>query len=551
MQRFLTQLSFSLLLALSLSSQSAWAALTASIDRSQIGIDDTFSLVLRSDKRLSGKPDLSSLETDFQILGQNQSSNYSIINGKASTVISWNIQLAPKRVGRLNIPSIYIDSERSLPLSVIVSKAQSQQHKAANDDYFLDLSLSSEQVYQQAELIVSLKLYTRVGLQNIGISEFEPKNAQLQDLGDNNYNTKLNGRSFRVIEKRWALYPQQAGTLNLPSITLQAAKSGSSRGFFGRSNVDEVRLRSPAKTLTVLAIPDNFNGQFWLPAKSLNLSESWSQDPDNIKVGDSITRTINTEAVGLSAEQLIPLEPPQINGAKLYPDQAKLDNQVSDQGNQAQRQDSYAIIATQAGTIELPAITVHWWDIVQGVNRTASLPKRVIQVSPQALQNNAPAPIQQDFNQQTSVSPPVVPLSAEANLFWPITSLVLLLAWLVTLFFYWRLHQQKTRPEEPVIASKTDTAAIFKQLINALNAQQANSRELLISWAQEVWPQLKISALADFKHSPLSPASLEQLNALDRHLYQDPSQHWDGQVIANELSLWQQQQQSSSLAPLN
>lgn len=537
-------------------SQATLAALTASIDRNEISIDETFTLVLRSDQTVSGKPELTVLQQDFDVLGQQQTKNYSFINGKASSILRWNIQLAPKRIGRLNIPGIQVGKQQSLPLTINVSKSRNKQHKAANQEYFLDLELSQDKVYQQAEVIATMKLYTRIGLQDIGISEFSPENTQIQELDDNSYNTTINGRQFRVIEKRWALYPQTSGTLNLPSVTLQATKAQTRRGFFPNFNTEQIRLRSPAKSLEVLPIPDNYQGKFWLPASSLSLSETWSQNPDTIQVGDSITRTITTKAEGLSAEQLIPQEAPVLQTAKTYPDQSKLENSASPKGNQAKRLDTYAIIATQPGTLILPAIKVHWWDVNKQIDRVSALPERTITVLAAPGQANKQVTTQQQNFKPAdvaAVSQTSAQAAAKTSLFWPIVSLILLTLLLLTLFLYWRLQQ---RLKAPVFTAEKQLAevnqeALLQELLHALRQQKDTSRDLLIQWAKLAWPQFQINCLADFAHSPLSTAGFEQLQALDKHLFSGQSAVWDGQLIANELETWHQQQSKSSLQPLN
>jgi hypothetical protein len=100
--------------------------------------------------------------------------------------------------------------------------------------------------------------------------------------------------------------------------------------------------------------PIDIKTGIWLPAKDIQLTEKWSRLPDDIRVGDSITRTISVTAISLLDSQLPPFNFPSIPGAKLYPDQGNTESSVSAQGVTSSRSGSIAIIPTVAGTLLLP-----------------------------------------------------------------------------------------------------------------------------------------------------------------------------------------------------
>lgn len=98
-----------------------WANLEATVDRTRIESDETFVLTLTTDKtKMFSSPDIQPLEQDFVILGRNQSSQTSIINGQSSSSTRWNYTLAPRREGTLTIPAIRLGKEVSQPISIEV-----------------------------------------------------------------------------------------------------------------------------------------------------------------------------------------------------------------------------------------------------------------------------------------------------------------------------------------------------------------------------------------------------------------------------------------------
>ena len=76
--------------------------LTASVDRDALGLEETFTLVLRYDEQINATPDYELLQKDFDILNTQSGTQMSIINGNMEASTEWKIALAPKRIGQLS-----------------------------------------------------------------------------------------------------------------------------------------------------------------------------------------------------------------------------------------------------------------------------------------------------------------------------------------------------------------------------------------------------------------------------------------------------------------
>ena len=153
------------------------------------------------------------------------------------------------------------------------------------------------------------------------------------------------------------------------------------------------RVRSQPVEVDVAPIPASEAPSTWLPAKSVQLVESWPDQPPTIAPGEPLTRTIAMVADGLMASQLPALHGPIPDGLKHYPDRPMLQDQESADGIVATRQEKFAIIPTRPGEYELPAIEVNWWDTASNTRRFARLPERRIIVSASAQQSGlAPPP---------------------------------------------------------------------------------------------------------------------------------------------------------------
>src|SRR5690606_34445830 len=94
--------------------------LTASVDRDTLGLEETFTLVLRYDEQINASPDYELLQKDFDILNTQSGTQMSIINGSMEASTEWKIALAPKRIGKLLIPSFNVDGAISDAIEITI-----------------------------------------------------------------------------------------------------------------------------------------------------------------------------------------------------------------------------------------------------------------------------------------------------------------------------------------------------------------------------------------------------------------------------------------------
>ena len=167
---------------------STFAQAIASIDRSVIGIDETFRLTLRvGESSIRSDPDLSPLENDFEVINNSKSSRYSLVNGKAESTTEWTITLAPRREGKLTIPALRIGSSQTLPLDIRVSKAASKP-AGAQQNLFIEVELDSEDVYVQAQALLTVRVYHSVNLdQGASLSEPEIADTLVHKISETSY----------------------------------------------------------------------------------------------------------------------------------------------------------------------------------------------------------------------------------------------------------------------------------------------------------------------------------------------------------------------------
>ncbi|MBF3044786.1 protein BatD, partial [Pseudomonas aeruginosa] len=380
----------------------AQASFNASVDRARLTEGESVELTLESDDpTLFGKPDLSPLDTLFEVLGTRQVNRLATQNGRAQATTRWIVTLLPKQSGYLAIPPISLGASSTQPIRLHVLAARDSAKGSKLAPVFIDASVDQEKVYVQAQVILTLRIYHSVSLyDDSSLTPLAMNDAKVEQLGEaRTYEKELNGIRHGVIEVRYAIFPQKSGALVIPAQAFSATlvdRGDDDYNPFGPRPGRQMRVTSPSIPLLVRPKPADYPADVpWMPARALSISESWSPQPEQAQVGESLTRNVLLKVEGLSGTQLPPLPLPDVQGLRRYPDQPQLADQSTDQGLIGSREEREALVPEQAGRIELPALEVVWWNTREDRLERTSLPARTLEVAaaPQAEAETQAPPV--------------------------------------------------------------------------------------------------------------------------------------------------------------
>lgn len=519
-------------------------------DRTEIGVNESFTLTFEAQGGVDGEPDFTPLEDQFDIVNQTQSSSINIINGQTSHKQIWTLTLFPKHSGPLTIPEIAFGSDRSPELQIRVSR-QKPQAAGAGEDIFLTVEATPENPYVQAQVVYTLRLYRAVNTVNASLSEpqLSSSDAVVEQLGsDSTYETDQAGRHYVVYERHYAIFPQSAGTLTIQPVRFDGVVQSYNRGFFdpfGGGGGKRVRLTSKGVDLTVRPAPAAFKGAYWLPAEDLRLSETWSPDPPAFKVGEAVTRNLSIVAVGLTAAQLPELQPRVPQNFKQYPDQPVLENKQHGDNMLGTRLDKLALIPTRPGRYTLPAIEIPWWNTRLNKMEIARLPARDIDVLPGSPANQtqggtAAVPSTEAAGNQAGNLPENVGGDRETASpgvengagFWPWLCLVLVVGWAATgAGWWWSLASKRSRRRSET-QPRPDRKAIESRLKAACADNDADrAKTALLDWARATLPENAGRSLGNLANHVDAGLGAEVM-ALNAFLYRrQPGQTWLGEAL--------------------
>ncbi len=529
MTRTITSLLAALLLFVAAESRAQ--ELKSSLERNPIHAGESVRLVLEIRRPAGGlKPDLSPLNDNFQVLRTSANSQIEFVRGLQSTITRWTIELTPKREGALTIPSISVGQFQSPELTLDVLPPR-QNDEAGDRDIFLEAEISPNPAYVQAQMRYVVRLLRSVDVVDGTLTEPSATNAVLRSLGrDISYTTTRAGQSYRVLERRYALFPQASGELVISPVEFEGevadpgqASTGLSR-LFARGK--RVRLRTPLVRATALPPPADYPGRIWLPAKSLQLDEEWSKDPDTLRAGEPVTRTLRLRAVGLGAEQLPEIAVTVTEGVKEYGDQPITRTTTDSDWVNGVREQRIALVPGNQGTYTLPEIRIDWWDTERDAPRQTTIPARILRVS--AGIQDAAAPIA-GADAVTKEQQPAPPLWQRSPL-WQGVSALLLVLWFMTLVAWRRAVPRAT-------GAARDTAQKPPQRPPALLRRACladdpgAARAALLEWAAGNWSQQPPRSLMGLAERLPDAQLRAQLETLDRALYAPNQEPWRGEPL--------------------
>jgi hypothetical protein len=356
-----------------------------SVDRTELARGETLTFTIRVFEQRQGMQlDLTPLTDTFEVLGTRTSSQIRSINGAVEAWTDYIVTLFPLTEGELEIPSLTVNNSvtEAIPINVVNEGPRSNQNA---DELFLEIEVNKESVYVQEQLLFTVRLfYTINGIRNPQFTELEMPDTVIQLIGSpNQYERLIDGMRYGVYEKRYVIFPQRSGPLEIPDILFRGeVTDGSSNFVFRNLNTRRVTAFIEGITVDVKERPAAArSNSSWLPVSNLRISESWNRSLDSVQVGDSLVRTLEIVADGLDGALLPPFSPDQIDGMNLYPDPADVERTFVDGSIVGTRREVTSLVPTTAGEIEVPEIVIPWWNVETDQPEVTVVPATRIQVT--------------------------------------------------------------------------------------------------------------------------------------------------------------------------
>jgi len=500
------------------------AAITQSIDRTEIHAGESFVFTIQVDNDSGAEPDLSLIPKEFTIISNSQYQQMSYVNGRSSTIKGWKIKLSTLKTGTITIPSISVGNEKTKSITLTIKDTSDRVDlQGQNKAIFLETNISSEKSYVQQQIIFTVKLYRAINTHYARLTEPVAGDSIIEKLGDDvQYDKTIDNTRYVVTERRYAIFPQQSGELEIESVNFTAdINDPNSRGNNRFLNTTRpISVNSKPIKIRVSPQPATASSP-WMPALEVVLADRWTPVTEELTVGEPVTWTILLYAQGLSESQLPEIKLPKVSGLQFYPDTPQKERQINDRGILGQRIEKLAAIPSKEGQITIPAIEVKWWDTESNSEKTATIAARTFNV----LAGESPVTTQIEPEQiGPIVERPTTPESSVSN-YWKTAAIGFLILWLITLTGFIR-----TRPKAVVVSSnrvkgKQDKqkplteSQLLQNLTRAIKAKQIQAIEsCLLKWASSL-SSISVQSLGQLASYLTEQSVKEKINRLQSSRY--------------------------------
>jgi hypothetical protein len=495
----------------------AWSV-QAVLDRDHVQLGEIVTLNVQVRGVHAPAPiNLDQLAPDFDVLNSSAHASLTFVNGHPEAELTIGVVLRPKHIGELTIPALAVAGELTSPIQLEVDEADPTAASSSRKNVYLQASVEPANGYVGQQLQYVLRLYYATTLSAGALDDPQIDGASFQRLGnDLNYEADEGGRHYHVIERRYALIPQRVGKLVIPPVQFQGETVDMNDPDTFFPNTQPVNAAAPAVTVNVQGIPANADKQTWLPVRDLKLTAEDLPSGSEVRVGQPLNLTMLLQATGASYDSLPALSLPSIDGATVYPDKPLNGTRSDGVSLVGRRQQGFAIIPSRPGTLVIPEITVHWWNVLSGHPEVARLPERRFTVLPAAGQPATPSSV---TSAPVTPSADKTPAPTATSVPWRWIALASVALWLLSMLVWW-LRRRRATVEVAAVANKA--LATPRQLRAAfmVAAQQGDATKqahALMAWAKAERPALQ--SLGDLAAELGSPAQREAIAALQRRRY--------------------------------
>jgi len=267
------------------------------------------------------------------------------------------------------------------------------QAVAANPpDLRAGLQLDETRPFAQQTVMLRLRISHSPAVTELKVDPVQPTDFTLKLMASPPRTTRMSGPQQMTSDFVYALTPLSGGALRLPPMTVRARLDGATPDN-AQASPRELSASSEPLSLEVQALPDD--ARALLPLYALDVTLQYDKR-QRLQVGVPVEVSIVQNAAGSAGERLSnATELLKSGDFRVYPGKSETSNRLMRNGQLllGQRIDTLTLVPLHDGRLQLPAISLSWWDIGRGHTAQASWPGESLQIRPEPGAAPAPAAV--------------------------------------------------------------------------------------------------------------------------------------------------------------
>lgn len=190
----------------------------------------------------------------------------------------------------------------ALLLCLLAQSALAQSRDVAPEDLHLEVTVagSGATPFTQEMVLVTIRGSYRRHITRERLEQPPLEGFNWMQLGTDAWHEEaVRGRPVKVFERRMALFPERAGRLEIGPFVHHLTLTDETGNWFDHD------VRSAPVAIEVAPAPATDG--WWFPVRRLQISDEWSNAPDQLAPGEGVLRVIRLEAVGASPDMIPPM----------------------------------------------------------------------------------------------------------------------------------------------------------------------------------------------------------------------------------------------------
>jgi len=484
-------------------------SINAYVDKTTIGLDDVLRLTLEvagENAGQIGQPELPNI-SGFTNIGTStsSSSSISIVNGRMTRSVtkSFIYTLKPEVNGVHLIPPISLQhDEQTLttnPIRITVVEGTTQPPPVARqfsdpapdqgqiaDNLFIKAEVSKSTAFRGEPIVVHYRLYSRYDLANLSfVNEPNFTGFWKDDIFFANrmnfQRTNYQGVMYQVMTLRTVvLYPNQTGTLELPSLEINAEVIVRPRTFFDFDSTRRVNVSSEPMSFNIRELPVEGRPEHFTGAVGNYRISSEISNPD-LTVGDTFTYTITITGNG-NLKHFDSPSFPQLPFIRLIDPEIVTDVKLEGEVVTGSKVIRYPVIVHQEGDFTIPPLSFTYFDSTSNSYQTIETSSYHIAVAPSDMRIIPHTVAQQDVITEgadiayihRSVRLKRPSLLIHSYIYWIFWILAILT---IPLACYYRKERDRLTTDASYVRQKQSRKILHKYLQNATRAANKGNLE--------------------------------------------------------------------------
>ncbi len=335
----------------------------------------------------------------------------------------------------------------------------------------------------------------------------------------------IDGVEYAGIQRTYSVVPEKPGTYSLPSITIEFGYSVEGKPTNGSAFTNSISFNVSAGTEAGHGIA--------FAARDLTLTQSFDRDPDSLKKGEALVRTIIIFAEDTQAMMIPPAEVGAADGLTQYTKSPQIEDDVQvARLHGSSRMETVVYTADKVGSFVIPDVSYSWFDLDSRVLQTALLPavKVTVATAPPTSDRIAPELLDTELKTTFATKSTIMAVGAIG----------------LIVIFVWFLRRANIRLCDLVLNWMKRYKSIRAVRLRRLRSTIKTGDDLSIYLALQDWSRsLNYRSLAEWLVAQSSHRLRDEVAVLERRLFRSKDRELDRRTLARLVGAPSSKTQSS------